>query len=454
MTRKVSAFITAIILALTAILSSCSNDSNEELTKVDPQIVATLKVMHYDEKHFFEQYGNFFTSKFPNVHLEVISTQFLFSVPRDKREAAYNNLIQEKQPDVIMLEERQMEALVQEDALYRLDSVIKRDNFDMDNILPIVTEKLKNAGGGSLYGLAARFSSSAIYYNIDLFNQYNIDPPRDRMTWGELLELAQRFPTSGSETERVYGFANSNTVSNSMANMVFSIGATEGLSYLSKDAKKVTMDTEQWKGIMEKVVKAYKSGAVNTSNEQGPSDLFMKDRIAMRFEGSFYYSQITAQDNKREKPLNWGVVTVPVDPANPNVTHSFQINDLFSINAQSPNKSLAWEFIKFAAGEQVAQALSKTLNGSLSTRPAYVTNKNGEKLDAFYELTESREYKRYDTLPPGFVLDVFIQRALSSVIADEYTLDEAIKTIHDQGNELLNKLYEQQKLEKEEEAAK
>lgn len=451
MTRKVSAIIMAMILLLAVVTSGCSNDSDEEITEVDPNIQAALKVMHFNEKHFHNTYGNFFTAKFPNVEIEVISTQYLFSVPPERQKEAFMEMIKEKQPDVIMLEVSQMEELVQEDALYRLDAVIKRDNFDIENILPAVTEKIKEAGGGSLYGLAPRFNSNALFYNIDLFNQYNIELPRDRMTWDEVFELAQRFPTSGSESERIYGFANSNTMDDSVASTIFTLGMTEGLSYVSSDAKKVSMDSEQWRGIMERVVKAYKSGAINTSSDQGANDLFIGNRIAMRYEGSFYLSQITYQDNKKGKPLNWGIVTVPVDPSNPNMTGPLSISDLFGINAASPNKSLAWEFIKLANSEQVAKALSKTLDLSLSTRPAFVTDMNGKQLDAFYALGVSGERsQRYDKLPRGFNMSSIIQKAISGVIADEHTLDEAVNMIQELGNGLLTRLYEKQEQEKSE----
>lgn len=127
------------------------------------------------------------------------------TLPGNKQEEGLYRLIEERKPDVVLIDEAYMETMASKEMLYRLDSTIQQDNFDTDSILPFVMGRIKEMGAGSIYGLATSFYTYALYYNIDLFEQYKIDLPRDRMTWEELLALAERFPTSGSEEERVYG---------------------------------------------------------------------------------------------------------------------------------------------------------------------------------------------------------------------------------------------------------
>ena len=45
-------------------------------------------------------------------------------------------------------------------------------------------ELLRKPVGGGLFALAPRFDNLALYYNIDLFNEHGVDPPRDGMNWG------------------------------------------------------------------------------------------------------------------------------------------------------------------------------------------------------------------------------------------------------------------------------
>jgi len=59
--------------------------------------------------------------------------------------------------------------------------------------------------GGKLYGLAPTFNSKALFYNVDLFGEYGIDPPTDSMSWEEVLNLARRFPKDGDPETKAYG---------------------------------------------------------------------------------------------------------------------------------------------------------------------------------------------------------------------------------------------------------
>lgn len=41
--------------------------------------VSTLKVMYYDEGQFFQHYGMLFSAIYPNVDIQVVSTQELYN---------------------------------------------------------------------------------------------------------------------------------------------------------------------------------------------------------------------------------------------------------------------------------------------------------------------------------------------------------------------------------------
>src|SRR4030095_11165975 len=83
------------------ILSGCSfGGNNKGLDKDEP---STLKVMYYDESAFFQEYGMVFSALYPNVEIEVISNQSIYSGESTDYNAALDKLIEEKQPDILML---------------------------------------------------------------------------------------------------------------------------------------------------------------------------------------------------------------------------------------------------------------------------------------------------------------------------------------------------------------
>lgn len=439
--------LTGIILSLAlliTLISACTNDKGSN--ELEGKLEGPLKVMYFHEGLFFQKYGNLFVSKFPNVEIEVVNTQWMFNYTGKDINKAFQQFIEERQPDVILLDESNFSYAVEQGLLFPLDSVITQDNFDLEGILPFVTESLKDQGGGGLYGLAPTFSSSALYYNIDLFQKYNVELPRDRMTWQDVFALAEQFPTDQSGGEQIYGLTFSTTSSNVLFDLLSNAARTEGLFYASADGTNITMDSEAWRTIYENVINAYKSGAIfGPSNDFFSKDLFLSGQAAMVLEGSYYLNQITQSENQNGSTVNWDMVTIPVDPVEPDATIALALPDIFGVNAKSPNQKLAWEFIKYINGPEVAKTLSRTADGGLSVRSSFVTEKDGKSLSAFYELTRVRNFnKRYENLPHGFdnAFAEIVTQETTAVLEDKQTIDEALQHIKERGNTELKQAHE------------
>lgn len=433
----------ALLMTLT---SACSNKTGN--STLEGELEGPLKVMYVHDGLFFQKYGNLFMTKYPNVELEVVNSQWMFNYTGDDINKALQQYIEERQPDVILLNESNFSYAVENGMLFSLESVIKQDQFDLEDILPFVTESLKEQGAGELYGLAPTFSGSALYYNMDLFQKYSIELPRDRMSWQEVFKLAERFPTDGSGGERIYGLTSSTTSSNAIFDLLSNVARTQGLFYASADGTSLTMDSEAWHTIYENIVKAYQSGAVfDPSKDFFSEDLFLKGQAAMVLEGSYYLNQISQSEDRSGSGVNWGLVTIPIDPAEPDATIAMGLTEIFGINANSPNKKLAWEFIKYINGPEVAKTLSRTTDGSLSVRSSFVSEMEGRSLSAFYELTKPRNFnKRYEHLPQGFedaFADIVSQETVS-LLEDKQTIDEALQHIKEKGNLALQQSHEKE----------
>lgn len=72
--------------------------------------------------------------------------------------------------------------------------------------MPRLIDMLRERGGGSLYGLIPFFYPSVIFYNAELFREHGIEPPHNKMSWKETLELAKSFAGIGSGENQIYGF--------------------------------------------------------------------------------------------------------------------------------------------------------------------------------------------------------------------------------------------------------
>ena len=76
-------------------------------------------------------------------------------------------------------------------------------------------------------------------------------------------------------------------------------------------------------------------------------DPFLAGRLAMKFESTYMLDQIKeAQTRLKDKVVqNWDLVTIPVDPQNPDGSTNMNFGQIFAINAKSVNADAAKEFI-------------------------------------------------------------------------------------------------------------
>src|SRR5690606_1131010 len=84
---------------------------------------------------------------------------------------------------------------------------------------------------------------------------------------------------------------------------------------------------------------------------------------------------------QQRQAINWGVVTAPVDAATPDMTGSFNVSQVFAVNAASSQTNMAWEFIKYVHSDEAAKIRSNTAT-ELQSRLGYTTNTSGVNLEA------------------------------------------------------------------------
>lgn len=144
------------------------------------------------------------------------------------------------------------------------------------------------------------------------------------------------------------------------------------------------------------------------------------------------------------KPFQLGVAAGPVDPADPQTTRSVYFNDIFAIRANSPNADAAWEFIKFINGEEFAKVKSRSLNNGLLSRMGISTEFNGVNLESFYKLKpkfDSSSSRDYAKIPDDFYMQYqpILEREMKLAQEKKKSIDEALQTVQDEAQALLDK---------------
>lgn len=451
-------FVIPIVL-IALIVSGCSFGGGSK--GLDKNQESTLRVMYYDENQFFQEYGMLFSALYPNVNVEVISTQSMYSGGEiTDYEAALAKFIEEKKPDILMLGGDQYKTMAQDGKLYELDSDMEKSKYDTEGLIPGLLDYMREQGGGKVYGFAPTFYSQVLYYNKDLFDQFQIEYPTDQMSWNDVLQLARRFPTDGDKKTRIYGLKIG--YNDDLFQLASTLTASDGISYVNPTQKQMTINSASWKTAFQTAADAinsnslfFESSMYEDQENMGGSyesyllrDPFISKRLAMSIGDSNYLVQMKqANENTEVKDKiikNWDMVTVPVGQQNPDQSNMVSFNNIFSISSDSPNKETAWEFLQYITSDDFARVKSKTnsYNG-MSVRTKYISDVEGHNFAAFYKLKPStfNGYKDFDKLPQTFWQD--FQSAtveeMQKVKEDKQTIDEALEMLQTRGQEFLAK---------------
>ncbi|GAC43684.1 periplasmic protein [Paenibacillus popilliae ATCC 14706] len=382
-----------------------------------------------DADQFYRRYGNIFTVTHPSIDLDVIS------IVERGRKPEYEEiltLIEKHQPDVLLLDEGLLASYAQEGKLSSLEEMIAEDKFDLAEYTPGVIESLRAKGNGTLYALAPHFTVPVLYYNRGLFEENQIKLPHNKMSWQEVFDLSKRFEGMGAGENRVFGL--SLDVMDT-TDILRHISRTFSLSLFDTKAEKLLIHSDGWKRAVELATDAVRSKIVPFSNYYTD---FINGKAAMVVAQPWMISHCKTYGIKN---LDWDMVTLPVDPKNPDESPHVQLEESCAIPAASPNKRAAWEFIKFINGPEMAKALSEY--GLLPTRSPFLKEMDGKSMDPFYMLkptSQTSYYGWYHRNVPREFSNSFtplLEDALKAIVDNKKTVDEALAELEVKGQDAL-----------------
>ncbi|MNI10699.1 Bacterial extracellular solute-binding protein [compost metagenome] len=317
-------------------------------------------------------------------------------------------------------------------------------------MLPAITDYIRSIGSGELYGLTPDFYGMAVYYNKDIFDKYQIPYPSDSMSWEELMSLAQRFSPDSTSSYGIWFSSNSN----SLFQLALNIGANNNLKFLDAQNKRINVNTPSWKKVFEFVFDTYQTNSIYqptkenyfkpgmTHQELLLQNPFITNEVAMTVEGNYFMNDLKLVEKLDSKSApNWDVVALPSNSNELSSEDSIWIQNVIAINSKSTNIQAAWEVIKYINSEEFTRVtLKSTLNNSLPSRRNALSDEQ-HNLDAFYILKINPYVPKNSlNLSTDFFesFTSFANLQTSEAYQGNITLDEALATIEQKGQELLS----------------
>lgn len=306
--------------------------------QVDQELTGVLRIAYPDESDFHEKFGRAFKFYHPNIQFIIVSAAY----PDIENAAKIQDYLERVNPDLLVLNRSLYAKLSKQGFLLNLDDWFGSEGIGLAPYVDTALHTLRKDGGGYIYGFSPFFVSRVLFYNQDLFDQYEIPYPESYMTWNQVMELAAQFASKGSVANGHYGLQhfNSSRTYNPF-NLVRTIAESENIS-LANDNHEIELIGSRMEEIYRLVIEGMRLGAIAPPIDDLMNEGFNGGQAAMKY-GNYY--------NLNESgmwPFNWGMTT---EPSPDGTTPNYQLNTIFAIPQTSANQELALEFIRFVMSE-------------------------------------------------------------------------------------------------------
>jgi multiple sugar transport system substrate-binding protein len=440
-----------ILLLPVILLSLLSSGCQPTL---EPEGPLNVKIALDSEITFNRLYMDYFDAAFPDWDITIVPMNELKLYEMKEYEAtqAFKAFLDRENPDLLIIPGYMYKSLANSGTLLDLGEWMSRDGMDPHSLAPGVVDILKDNNDGKFYGLSPSFRTSVLYYNKSMFRSYGIEEPHDRMTWEEVLALANRFMQDGRMEKGTYGFHEDWT--QTPIDMLEKIGSTEGLHYIDLRKAKVTIHSDDWAKIWSIVSESFKQGAFSTivpklkvvdgvtyvtEEAAKQMDLFSQGKAAMTYAQDDLMFRLYASPPAFE----WGLFSGPVSSRDPEKVGWFATDITFAIPATSSQPAAMWKALHYFHSDRMGK-IRASLEQDLFSLKDYPKWKNDPNYEMFYK---QRGWPGGDnfmtsTVPTAFFkpFTELMKVQMNATIAGEKTSDEALRFLQAEGQALLDQL--------------
>lgn len=288
-------------------------------------------------------------------------------------------------PDVFTVGQFDFPSLVDSGLLMTADDRIE----DPEDVYPGLQAAFSDAEGNA-YCVPKDFSTLALYYNTDAFDEAGVEYPTAEWTWEDMLTAAR---TITAETD-VVGFSAAPD-RNRWLGFFYGNGATVfGEDMMSGFASDAAVEALEFYQDL-----AAEDAGARPSDLEGSGwsgEAFGRGLAAMTVEGNWALGYL---DNDFPD-LNWGVAELPISPAGTRGTLTF--TECWAVGANTENVDAAWTLVNFLTGAEGAMTVATSGFGPAPARASAADawlETRGEEYAAFIN---GAEYAVAPVFPIGY----------------------------------------------------
>jgi multiple sugar transport system substrate-binding protein len=369
-----------------------------------------------NEKQLLEKVLRQFESEHPDIKVkhEAINDQYM--------DVIKTRLIGDAAPDVFYLDSFEAPLLMQHGVLEPLESYIT-PQFDLADFQPALLQAFQR--NGHTYGLPKDFSTLALFYNKNYFQEAGIkQPPK---TWEQLRNFSKKLTLDRNRDGRKerYGFG----ISPDLSRQYFMMKAFGG-QLTDQQGNAVFATKDSLKGlqlIVDQYRKDHSSAQPSDIGANSGSEMFGQGKAAMVIEGSWAIPYL------KETFPNIDFATAEVPTIN-GKKETMAYTVAYVMNKKTEHKEAAWQLISYLTGKEGMKAWAK--EGLALPARSSVLQELGYPDNPLYApfvagASYATVWQAGETLPT--VLTNFNNQFISALIGEQ-SLQEAMKKAQNSAN--------------------
>lgn len=375
--------------------------------------------------------------KFKDIHIEVVefSPQLgrgmwnnMEYVPQhggDWDGEAYLEIIRDTRPDLLFFPQDLYPVLYEQNVLTNLSPYLTED--DLAGIEPDIVAAFQEMGNGSIYAMSDTINAQVLFYNKDVFNQMGVPQPTAPLSWGELLQMSNRFSSKPELSGLYLPFYDS-------AWLLLQMGKTEGLKWYDPVGETTLFDSSGWRTVIKQLMSYLETEAKQATNgtDANSTEEFLNGRVAMTLDSHGLVYKL--RDN--EQDINWGVLPEPIDPNAPGISRTKSFQYLHGISTSTDDHEISLMVLKYLNSE-VTSRLKNNIHLNMFTVPvrSSVLNQGSgmnPDMGAFYNLKPDISLEM-NSIPRSHETRAMneIGRILQRGVNEDLTVDQVIMELQE-----------------------
>ncbi|MEF3304526.1 ABC transporter substrate-binding protein [Paenibacillus sp. GYB003] len=340
----------AMSVSAMALLASCSGEKgggagSEETAREPVKLVLYTYSASLTDDEFRQTIVEPVQRKYPNVSFELINRSGDANTPEKLMASG-------TYPDILLVSNIYIGMFNQLGMNMDLSELVRKSGMNANRFDAGAMEAIRQFGtNNQLFAIPFSMNYGMTVYNKDIFDQFGVSYPKDKMTWNDMLELGKKL----TRTERGISYVGIDP------GPVDQMKEQYSLPYVDEKREKPVLNSDGYQKLFSLLKRFYEiPGFIG---EKGKYDYgrnaFLKDKTLamMPTWGNGVVGQL--EDAARQgQQLNWDLVTQPVFADRPDLGRPANM-PVFMIFPKSPHKETAFRAIETLVSDEVQSALNK-----------------------------------------------------------------------------------------------